>query len=112
MIDFVLVADKDNAHVESVRPHVYQGLEPDPAAARRLKLLAKAAAGPSTKALSLGDSVPHFTRTAQNGKQVSLSELRGKVTALNFVYTRCALRNFCLRRTNNFGDLQTGSRKS
>ena len=47
MIDFVLVADKDDAHVESVRPHIYQGLEPDPAAARRLKLLAKAAAAPA-----------------------------------------------------------------
>lgn len=106
MIDFVLIAESDKAHISSVRPHVYQGLEPDPAAARRLKLLAKAAAVPSAKPLAVGDAVPDFILTDQGGRRVSFSQLHGKVTALNFVYTRCALPNFCLRSSNNFGDLQ------
>jgi len=28
------------------------------------------------------------------------------VLALNFIYTRCTLPNFCFRRTNNFGNIQ------
>ncbi len=37
---------------------------------------------------------------------MALSELRGKVVAINFIYTSCALPNFCLRIANNFGVLQ------
>jgi len=105
MVDFVLAVDKDSVIAESVRTHFYLGLEPDPAAARRLKLLAQAA-GNSVKPLSIGDAVPDFTLTKQDGRPATLSRFRGKVVALNFVYTRCALPNFCVRSSNNFGDLQ------
>jgi protein SCO1 len=111
MIDFVLVVDKTSAVAESLRIHIYQGLEPDPAAARRLKLLAQAA-GNSVKPLSIGDAVPDFTLTGQDGEAVTLSRFRGKVVALNFVYTRCALPNFCVRSSNNFGNLQTRFRNN
>jgi protein SCO1/2 len=105
MVDFTLVVEKDSAFAESMRVHAYQGLEPDPAAARRLRLLAKAA-GNSAKPLAVGDRVPDFTLTSQTGSPVTFSHLRGKVVALNFVYTRCALPNFCVRSSNNFGSLQ------
>ncbi len=36
----------------------------------------------------------------------SLGQLSGKVVALNFVYTRCALPEYCYRLSNNFGRLQ------
>jgi len=111
MIDFVLAVDKESVIAESVRTHVYQGLEPDPAAARRLKLLTQAA-GNSVKPISVGDGVPDFTLTGQDGKAVTLSRFRGKVVALNFVYTRCALPNFCVRSSNNFGNLQTRFRNN
>ena len=106
MIDFVIVADKDNLRIESVRAHIYQGLEPDPAAARRLKLLSTAVDRPSVKPLAIGGAVPDFTLIGQNDKPVSFSQLRGKVVALNFIYTRCALPNYCVRSSNNFGELQ------
>jgi protein SCO1 len=105
MIDFVLVADKNDAYADSVRVHAYQGFEPDPSSARRLKLLAKAAQ-PSGKPLAIGDTVPDFTLTGQDGKPVAFSQFRGKVVVLDFVYTRCALPNFCIRSSNNFGELQ------
>jgi protein SCO1/2 len=111
MIDFVLAVDKDSAAAESVRIHSYQGLEPDPAAARRLKLLTQGA-GNSVQPLSGGAAVPDFTLTGQDGKAVALSQFRGKVVALNFVYTRCALPNFCTRSSNNFGTLQTRFRNN
>jgi protein SCO1/2 len=111
MIDFVLTVDKESLFAESVQTRAYQGLEPDPTAARRFKLLTQAA-GNLVKALSVGEIVPDFTLTAQDGKAVTLSRFRGKVVALNFVYTRCALPNFCVRSSNNFGNLQTRFRNN
>lgn len=111
MVDFVLAVDKDSAVAESVRVHSYQGLEPDPAAARRLKLLTQAA-GNSVQPLSIGAAVPDFTLTGQDGRAVMLSRFRGRVVALNFVYTRCALPNYCVRSSNNFGALQTRFREN
>lgn len=105
MIDFVLVADKGETYADSVRVHAYQGFEPDPSSARRLKLLAKAAQ-PSAKPLAVGDVVPDFTLTGQNGKPVTFSQFHGKTVVLDFVYTRCALPNFCIRSSNNLGELQ------
>jgi protein SCO1 len=105
MVDFVLVVDQNSVFAESVRTHFYQGLEPDPAAARRLKLLTKASKN-SVKPLTIGDAVPDFTLTGQDGMPVTFSQFHGKVIALNFVYTRCALPNFCVRSSNNFGNLQ------
>lgn len=106
MIDFVLVPDREDSHMESVRAHIYQGLEPDPAAARRLKLLSAAANRPLVKPIAIGDAIPDFTLIGQDDKPISSSQLRGKVVALNFIYTRCALPNYCLRSSNNFGELQ------
>ena len=111
MIDFVLAVDKNSAVAESLRAHEYQGLEPDPAAARRLKLLTQAA-GKSVKPISAGEVVPDFTLTGQDDKAVRLSRFRGKVVALDFVYTRCAMPNFCVRSSNNFGTLQTRFRNN
>ena len=50
--------------------------------------------------------MPNFTLTDQERRQLSLAGLRGKVVAINFVYTRCVLPNFCLRIANNFAVLQ------
>jgi len=106
MIDFTLVVGKETSYAESIHPHDYQGLEPDPLAARRLKLLNQVANPSAVKPVVIGDTVPDFTLTDQNGGAVSLSKFAGKVVALNFVYTRCALPNFCFRSSNNFGIIQ------
>jgi protein SCO1/2 len=42
-----------------------------------------------------GDPVPDFEMTTQEGKSLKLSDLRGKVVALTFIYTRCPLPDFC-----------------
>jgi protein SCO1/2 len=106
MIEFNLVADANSSRAESIRIHSYQGLEPDPLAARRLKLLDRASRTTASKPVSMGEVVPDFALTGQDGHQVALSKFRGKVVALDFVYTRCALPNFCFRSSNNFGNLQ------
>jgi cytochrome oxidase Cu insertion factor (SCO1/SenC/PrrC family) len=39
-------------------------------------------------------------------RHVALSQFNGKVVAINFIYTSCALPNFCFRNSNTFGVLQ------
>ena len=106
MIDFTLVVEKDTSYADAIHIHSYQGLEPDPLTARRLKLLNQATNPSAVKPLAIGDAVPDFILTDQNRRRVKLSRFAGKVVALNFVYTRCALPNFCYRSSNNFGILQ------
>ena len=106
LIDFTLVVEKDSSYAETIRVHSYQGLEPDPLTARRLKLLKQVANPSAVKQLAIGEAVPDFTLIDQNRRPIKLSKFAGKVVALNFVYTRCALPNFCYRSSNNFGILR------
>jgi protein SCO1/2 len=59
-----------------------------------------------TAMVPVGSVVPDFTLIDQRGTPVLLSDLKGKVVAVNFMYTRCALPNFCYRLSNNLGQLQ------
>jgi len=106
VIDFTLVVDANASFAEDIRKHKYQGLESDPLTARRLKLLNQMANPATVKSVAVGEAVPNFTLIDQNRHKVVLSRFAGKVVALNFVYTRCALPNFCFRSSNNFGLLQ------
>lgn len=106
LVDFTLVVEPEASFAEGIRVHKYQGLEPDPLTARRLKLLNQVANPPTMKAIAIGESVPNFTLTDQNRGKVVLSNFAGKVIVLNFVYTRCALPNFCFRSSNNLWLLQ------
>jgi protein SCO1/2 len=45
--------------------------------------------GPADAALPRIAPAPDFTLTSQDGAQVSLTDLRGKVVAVTFIYTRC-----------------------
>lgn len=107
-IAFKLVVGKDSSHLEDLQVLTYQGLEVDPLTARRLKLLNQIAdpSAAAVKPLAIGERVPNFTLLDQNRRRVALSKFAGKVVALDFVYTRCALPDFCFRTSNNFGRLQ------
>ena len=106
-VDFTLIVDENSARAEDVRTRDFESTEQESQAARRLKLvenLATPDVPPSY--LSAGQSVPNFTLTDQNRRQVSLSQFAGAVVAINFIYTRCPLPNFCFRLSNYFGLLQ------
>ena len=60
----------------------------------------------ATPPLAIGAAVPDFALIDQQRQRVTLPALSGKVVAVNFVYTRCALPQFCLRMSNNFAALQ------
>jgi protein SCO1/2 len=55
--------------------------------------------------LEVGQEVPDFSMTTQEGKTQRLSELRGKVVVLTFIYTRCPLPNFCPAMDRRFSAL-------
>jgi protein SCO1 len=55
--------------------------------------------------LEIGDPVPDFTMTNQDGKAVKLSDLRGSVVAITFIYTRCPLPDFCPLMDKKFSEL-------
>jgi protein SCO1/2 len=50
---------------------------------------------PKTPLLEPGQAVPDFAMTTQDGRTLRLSDLRGKVVVLTFIYTRCPLPDFC-----------------
>ena len=107
MIEFSLVVSGDSSYIEKIHIHHYESVEQDPLGARRLKLMASVSeGGPAPKKLEVGAPVPDFTLTDQIGNPVSLSQLSGKVVAITFTYTQCALPNFCFRIANNFRRLQ------
>jgi protein SCO1/2 len=57
-------------------------------------------------ALAIGTAVPDFSLTDQLGRTVRLSDLSGKVVALQFIYTRCPLAEVCPRMAASFATLQ------
>ena len=56
--------------------------------------------------LHIGDRLPEFRLTDQSGSTVGLSDLRGNVAAIDFIYTRCPLPDVCPRLSANFATLQ------
>jgi protein SCO1 len=106
MVEFTLVVDAKTSYAERIKVVRFQSVEQDPFAASRLSLLKEMISGTPVKPLAIGDAVQNFSLTDQRKRTVSLTDLRGAVVALNFIYTSCALPNFCLRLANNFGVLQ------
>jgi protein SCO1/2 len=106
LVEFTLVVDGRRPFATSVRVVPYQSVEQDPFTASRLTVLGEIVGSPSVAPLPIGALVPEFTLIDQTRRPLPLSELRGKVVAVNFIYTSCALPNFCLRLANNFNVLQ------
>ena len=105
IVSFTLVIGKESAHAEGLRVVRYESVEQDPLTARRLRLLQELTGGAAAP-MPVGQAVPDFTLTDQAHARVSLSQLRGKVVALNFIYTSCALPQFCYRLANHFNVVQ------
>ena len=104
-VEFTLVVEKDASHAENVHLRPYSNADREPSKVRRLQTFDEALRGP-VHALSPGQPVPDFTLTDQQKRRVHFHDFTGKVVALNFVYTRCVLPEYCIRSSNNFGALQ------
>ncbi len=104
-VRFTLVLGRQSAYAEGVQIVRDQSVEQDPSTARRLELFKRITGTPS-RAIAVGGLVPDFTLTNQARKAVTLSQLRGKVVVVNFIYTTCVLPQFCFRMANHFNGLQ------
>ena len=105
IVEFTLVVGEKTAYATRIVVRHYQTVEQDPRTASRLSVM-KRMAGLSTTPVAPGARVPDFALVDQARRRVTLSSFIGKVVVVNFVYTRCALPQFCLRMANNFGALQ------
>lgn len=52
----------------------------------------------------VGNDVPDFTLTNQDGKRISIKDFKGKALAITFIYARCPLPDYCIRMSTNFSD--------
>jgi protein SCO1/2 len=105
-VEFTLVVDKGSTWIEELRTVDYWSAERDPEQAHRLSLIESILNKSAEHELRRGDAVPDFTLTDQDNHPVRLSQFRGKVIAMNFVYTRCPLPDYCFRLSNNLAQVQ------
>ena len=95
IVEFTLVVDAKTSYALGITLVRFQNVEQDPFAASRLSILKDMVSGTPARLVAIGDAVPNFSLTDQRKRPVSLDAFRGSVVALNFVYTSCALPNFC-----------------
>jgi protein SCO1 len=108
IIDFTLAVNKDASWAENIRRHIFVGGDREAQESARLHTLQTFTSPPSaTKELHPGDQVPDFSLIDQSNTPIRLSQFRGKVVALTFMYTSCPLPDYCFRLNNNFGNLQS-----
>jgi protein SCO1 len=106
-VDFTLVVDTNSSWIEQVRVVPFLSTDRDPDQARRLALAQSILNGRNqVPILAVGQAVPDFTLIDQNNKSVSLKHFAGKVVAINFVYTRCPLPDYCFRLSNNLSQVR------
>jgi protein SCO1/2 len=104
VVEFTLTVGDKAAYASKIIVRRDESVEQDPRTAKRLATMKKMA-GLAAKPLAVGDQVPDFRLVDQAKQPMTFASLEGKVVALNFIYTRCALPQFCLRVSNDFGVL-------
>ncbi len=105
-VEFTLVVDNGSTSIEQLRTVDYWSAERDPEQAHRLSLIESILNKSAAQQLKPGEAVPDFTLTDEENHAIRLSQFRGKVIAMNFVYTRCPLPDYCFRLSNNLAQVQ------
>ncbi|MGD9589332.1 MAG: SCO family protein [Pyrinomonadaceae bacterium] len=57
------------------------------------------------KFAQVGQEVPDFKLTDQDGKRFSVKDYRGKALAVTFIYRECPLPEFCIKMSKHFSDM-------
>jgi protein SCO1/2 len=60
---------------------------------------------PNLNFAQIGQELPNFTLTNQDGKRFSIKDYRGKALAITFIYTKCPLPDYCILMSKHFSDL-------
>ena len=96
-VRFTLTLTDDGARAEA-----FQVVGHDAAVAAALK----AEPGRSPKRLKKGDPLPAFSLTTAEGRRLTNADVRGQVTAITFVFTRCPVPEFCPLMVKRFQEVQ------
>jgi len=99
-------ADDLNPLYAGARVHFELVVNRASSTARHVVKVADGEIAPPKEKIHPGDAVADFSLRDQNGREVRLSDLRGKVLAVDFIYTRCPLPDVCPRLSANFASLQ------
>jgi protein SCO1/2 len=101
-VRFTIVKRNQTLSADDLHPTPAVNFESEPMEADGLTAL-KNALNPSSAAtvVEVGQPVPDFALTDQTGKDIHLSQFRGKVVALTFGYSRCPNPAYCFRLSNN-----------
>ncbi len=94
---------------KTVKDYNLLSLEVTQPAPRTLSLTANGLAITTKPAvLTPGETVPDFKMTTQEGKPLALSDLKGKLVVLTFIYTRCPLPDYCPAVDKKFRQVRDG----
>jgi len=86
-ITFNLLVTDDDVWIEGIeKTGVAENLIPKGAGIRIVREVAP---------LNIGDTLPDYTFTNEQGRQVSLSQFEGNALVLSFLFTRCPVPTFC-----------------
>jgi protein SCO1/2 len=106
-IRFTIVKRNHTLYADDVHPTTAANFESEPMEADGLTAL-KNALNPSSAAnvVTVGQTVPDFALTDQTGKEIHLTQFRGKVVVLTFGYSRCPNPDYCFRLSNNLSHVE------
>lgn len=94
LVTATLVVEDNAAYLSALLPTGHAPLTEPPPPPRPMEILAP------------GSPVPDGTLIDETGAKRSLSDWRGRVLAVTFIYTRCPLPDFCPRMDQNFAAVQ------
>jgi len=96
-VSFTIVTHGKDLYAEKIQPASTQSFESEPMEAGSLSALHSVLDSTANeKAVKVGEPVPDFVLTDQAQKEIRLSQMKGKVVALTFGYSRCPNPNYCL----------------
>lgn len=106
-VKFTIVTRGKNLYAEDIQPGTTQSFESEPMEAGSLSALHSMLDSTAGESLvKVGNPVPDFALTDQARKEIHLSQLKGKVVALTFGYSRCPNPNYCFRLSNNLAHVE------
>jgi protein SCO1/2 len=92
-ITFTLVVSTDDDWIENIQS-IGKSTAPTPAPTWHVV----------ESELQVGDPLPDYEFTSENGRPVRFSDFRGRVVAFTFFFTSCPLPEFCPRMNRNFSE--------
>jgi protein SCO1 len=105
-VRFTMTEREKVFYADNIQVSTAANFEAEPVEAGELSALHRAMDPTAVaKIVTVGQQVPDFALTDQAAAQIHLSQLKGKVVALTFGYSRCPNPNYCFRLSNNLSNV-------